>query len=216
MHVCKRLKKDIREEIKMAKIVFATGNMGKLREVKEILSDLDVDIVSMKEEGIDIDIEENGKTFEENAIIKAKAIAEHTDAIVLADDSGLEIDYLNKEPGVYSARYLGEDTSYDIKNQNLIDRLEGVKKEDRTARFVCAIAAVLPNKEVLVTRQTMEVYIGWELQGENGFGYDPIFFMDEYGCSSASISPEEKNSISHRGKALREMRVLLSKYLGEK
>lgn len=216
MHVCKRLKKDIREEIKMAKIVFATGNMGKLREVKEILSDLDVDIVSMKEEGIDIDIEENGKTFEENAIIKAKAIAEHTDAIVLADDSGLEIDYLNKEPGVYSARYLGEDTSYDIKNQNLIDRLEGVKKEDRTARFVCAIAAVLPNKEVLVTRQTMEGYIGWELQGENGFGYDPIFFMDEYGCSSASISPEEKNSISHRGKALREMRVLLSKYFGEK
>lgn len=200
----------------MAKIVFATGNMGKLREVKEILSDLDVDIVSMKEEGIDIDIEENGKTFEENAIIKAKAIAEHTDAIVLADDSGLEIDYLNKEPGVYSARYLGEDTSYDIKNQNLIDRLEGVKKEDRTARFVCAIAAVLPNKEVLVTRQTMEGYIGWELQGENGFGYDPIFFMDEYGCSSASISPEEKNSISHRGKALREMRVLLSKYFGEK
>lgn len=216
MHVCKRLKKDIREEIEMAKIVFATGNMGKLREVKEILSDLDVDIVSMKEEGIDIDIEENGKTFEENAIIKAKAIAEHTDAIVLADDSGLEIDYLNKEPGVYSARYLGEDTSYDIKNQNLIDRLEGVKKEDRTARFVCAIAAVLPNKEVLVTRQTMEGYIGWELQGENGFGYDPIFFMDEYGCSSASISPEEKNSISHRGKALREMRVLLSKYFGEK
>lgn len=200
----------------MAKIVFATGNMGKLREVKEILSDLDVDIVSMKEEGIDIDIEENGKTFEENAIIKAKAIAEHTDAIVLADDSGLEIDYLNKEPGVYSARYLGEDTSYDIKNQNLIDRLEGVKKEDRTARFVCAIAAVLPNKEVLVTRQTMEGYIGWELQGENGFGYDPIFYMDEYGCSSASISPEEKNSISHRGKALREMRVLLSKYFGEK
>lgn len=216
MHVCKRLKKDIREEIEMAKIVFATGNMGKLREVKEILSDLDVDIVSMKEEGIDIDIEENGKTFEENAIIKAKAIAEHTDAIVLADDSGLEIDYLNKEPGVYSARYLGEDTSYDIKNQNLIDRLEGVKKEDRTARFVCAIAAVLPNKEVLVTRQTMEGYIGWELQGENGFGYDPIFYMDEYGCSSASISPEEKNSISHRGKALREMRVLLSKYFGEK
>ncbi len=200
----------------MIKIVFATGNMGKLKEVKEILSDLDAEIVSMKEEGIDVDIEENGKTFEDNAIIKAKAIAEYTDAIVLADDSGLEIDYLNKEPGVYSARYLGEDTSYDIKNRNLIERLEGVEKEKRTARFVCAIAAVLPNKEVLVTRQTMEGYIGWELEGENGFGYDPIFYLDEYECSSASISPEEKNAISHRGKALREMRKLLSSYFEKK
>lgn len=193
----------------MTKIVFATGNKDKMREIKEIMADCDVEVISMKEAGIEVDIVEDGETFEENSIIKAKAIAEHTDAIVLADDSGLEIDYLNKEPGVLSARYMGEDTSYDIKNQNLIDRLEGVDKENRTARFVCAIAAVLPDKEVLVTRQTMEGYIGWEIEGENGFGYDPIFYMDEFGCSSAAITPEQKNAVSHRGKALREMRRML-------
>lgn len=197
----------------MKTIIFATGNKDKMREIKEILADCDVEILSMKEAGIDVDIVEDGKTFEDNATIKAKAIAEHTDAIVLADDSGLEIDYLNKEPGVLSARYMGEDTSYDIKNKALIDRLDGVEKEDRTARFVCAIAAVLPNKEVLITRETMEGYIGWEQEGENGFGYDPILFLDEFGCSSASLTPEQKNSISHRGKALRAMKEQLAKYL---
>ena len=184
-----------------------------MREIREIMQDCDVEIISMKEAGIDPEINEDGATFEENAIIKAKAVAAFTDAIVLADDSGLEIDYLNKEPGVLSARYMGEDTSYTIKNQSLIDRLDGVEKEQRTARFVCAIAAVLPNKEVLVTRQTMEGYIGWEQEGENGFGYDPIFFLDEFGCSSATLSPEQKNSISHRGKALRAMKEELKKYL---
>lgn len=197
----------------MTKIIFATGNKDKMREIREIMQDCDVEIISMKEAGIDPEINEDGATFEENAMIKAKAVAEFTDAIVLADDSGLEIDYLNKEPGVLSARYMGEDTSYNIKNQSLIDRLEGVEKEQRTARFVCAIAAVLPNKEVLVTRQTMEGYIGWEQEGENGFGYDPIFFLDEFGCSSATLSPEQKNSISHRGKALRAMKEELKKYL---
>ena len=197
----------------MTKIIFATGNKDKMREIREIMQDCDVEIISMKEAGIDPEINEDGATFEENAIIKAKAVAAFTDAIVLADDSGLEIDYLNKEPGVLSARYMGEDTSYTIKNQSLIDRLDGVEKEQRTARFVCAIAAVLPNKEVLVTRQTMEGYIGWEKEGENGFGYDPIFFLDEFGCSSASLSPEQKNSISHRGKALRAMKEELKKYL---
>ena len=193
----------------MKKIIFATGNKDKMREIREILSDCDVDIQSMKEAGINVDIVEDGKTFEENALIKAKAVAEHTDAIVLADDSGLEIDYLNKEPGVYSARYMGEDTSYDIKNQNLIDRLDGVPKEKRTARFVCAIAAVLPDGENLIARQTMEGYIGWEIEGKNGFGYDPIFYLPEYQCYSAELSLEEKNKLSHRGKALRLMKERL-------
>lgn len=195
------------------RIIFATGNQGKMREIREILADCNVEIQSMKEAGIDVDIVENGKTFVENAVIKAQEIARYTDAIVLADDSGLEIDYLNKEPGVYSARYMGEDTSYDIKNQNLIDRLKGVEKKKRTARFVCAIAAVLPDKQVITTTKTMEGYIGEEAEGKNGFGYDPIFYPDGFNCSSASLSPEEKNEISHRGKALRDMKALLKEVL---
>lgn len=193
----------------MTKIVFATGNKDKMREIREIMQDMNVEVISMKDAGIMVDIVEDGKTFEENALIKARAVAAYTDAIVLADDSGLEIDYLNKEPGVYSARYLGEDTSYTIKNRALLDRLEGVEKEKRTARFVCAIAAVLPDKTELVTRQTMEGYIGDEPEGENGFGYDPIFYLDEFGCSSAALSREQKNAISHRGKGLRAMKELL-------
>ncbi len=177
-----------------------------------ILSDIGMEIISMKEAGIDIDIVEDGVSFEENALIKARAIAAAApEDIVLADDSGLEIDYLGGEPGVYSARYMGEDTPYEIKNQNLIDRLEGVSKEERTARFVCAIAAVLPDGSMLQTRGTIEGYIGWESAGENGFGYDPIFYVDEYGCSTAQLSPEQKNEISHRGKALRAMREELQK-----
>lgn len=191
------------------KIVFATGNQDKMKEIRMILADLDYEIVSMKEAGIVIDIEENGTTFEENAVIKAKAVAEYTDAIVLADDSGLEIDYLNKEPGIYSARYMGEDTSYEIKNQNLLDRLAGVPKEERTARFVCAIAAVLPDKELIVKRETIEGYIGYEPAGENGFGYDPIFYVDEYNCSTAQLPPDKKNELSHRGKALRAIKEAL-------
>lgn len=193
----------------MKQIIFATGNKDKMREIREIMADIDVEVISMKEAGIIVDVVEDGTTFEENSLIKAKAIAAHTDAIVLADDSGLEIDYLEKAPGVYSARFMGEDTSYDIKNQALIDKLEGVPKEQRTARFVCAIGAVLPNKETLVVRETMEGYIGYEIAGENGFGYDPIFYLDEFGCSSAALSREQKNEISHRGKALRAMRDIL-------
>lgn len=196
----------------MSRIIFATGNAGKMREIKEILSDMNMEILSMKEAGISADIDEDGTTFEENAIIKAKSIAKLTNDIVLADDSGLEVDYLNKEPGIYSARYMGEDTSYTIKNQAILDRLEGVPKEKRTARFVCAIAAVLPNGEVLTTRGTIEGYIGTKSAGENGFGYDPIFYVDEYGCSTAEISKEQKNEISHRGKALRAMKEQLSQY----
>ena len=193
----------------MKRIVFATGNKDKMREIREIMADVDVEVVSMKEAGISVDVVEDGTTFEENGLIKARAIAEFTDAIVLADDSGLEIDYLDKAPGVYSARFMGEDTSYEIKNQALIDKLDGVPKEKRTARFVCAIAAVLPDKSELVVRETMEGYIGYEIAGENGFGYDPIFYLDEFGCSSAALSREQKNEISHRGKALRAVKDIL-------
>lgn len=198
--------------LEMKRIIFATGNAGKMKEIREIMADMDVEILSMKEAGIEADILEDGATFEENAVIKAKAIAAITKDIVLADDSGLEVDYLNKEPGVYSARYLGEDTSYDIKNQAILDRLAGVPKEKRTARFVCAIAAVLPDGRILVTRETIEGYIGEKPAGSNGFGYDPIFYVDEFGCSTAELSEQQKNEISHRGKALCAMKEKLNQY----
>lgn len=193
----------------MDKIIFATGNEGKMKEVRMILEDLGLPVLSLKEAGITADVEENGTTFEENAQIKAKAIMEMTGALVLADDSGLEVDALDKEPGIYSARYMGHDTSYHIKNQNIIDRLEGKVGEERSARFVCAIAAAFPDGRVLITRGTMEGQIGYEEKGENGFGYDPIFYLPEYQCYSAELSLEEKNKLSHRGKALRLMKERL-------
>ena len=201
--------------IEADRIIFATGNEGKMKEIRMILADMGLPIQSMKQADIVLDIEENGSTFEENAVIKAKAVAQAArekgiSAIVLADDSGLEIDYLNKEPGIYSARYMGEDTSYHIKNANLIERLEGVADEQRTARFVCAIAAILPDGIQRITRGTIEGRIGYEEKGENGFGYDPIFYLPEYQCYSAELSPEEKNKISHRGKALEEMKRILT------
>lgn len=202
----------------MEKIIFATGNEHKMVEIRMILKGLNMEIFSQKEAGITADIVEDGQTFEENALIKAKGIAgvaaenpEYKNTIILADDSGLEIDYLNKEPGIYSARYMGEDTSYDIKNQALLDRLKGVPDEKRTARFVCAIAAVFPDGTSEVVRGTMEGIIGYEIAGENGFGYDPIFFLPEYGCTSAEISPEKKNELSHRGQGLRKMREIIEK-----
>lgn len=191
------------------KIIFATGNENKMKEIRQILGDMDVEILSMKQAGISADIVEDGKTFEENAVIKARAIAELTQEIVLADDSGLEIDYINKEPGIYSARYMGEDTSYHIKNQNLIERLKDAKEEERTARFVCAIAAAFPNGEVLTTIGTIEGRIAHEEKGENGFGYDPIFYVPEFGCTTAELSEAAKNEISHRGNALRAMKEKL-------
>ena len=193
----------------MKKIIFATGNEGKMREVRMILQDLGVEILSLKEAGIAADVEENGTTFEENAVIKATEIMKMCGEIVLADDSGLEVDALNKEPGIYSARYMGHDTSYHIKNKSLIDRLEGKSGEERIARFVCVIAAALPDGRVFTTRGTMEGQIGYEERGENGFGYDPIFYLPEYGCYSAELSLEEKNKLSHRGKALRLMKEKL-------
>ena len=195
----------------MRRLIFATGNEHKMVEIREILGELPVEILSMKDVGIKADIVENGNTFEENALIKAKEVCKLAGEMVLADDSGLEIDYLNGEPGIYSARYMGEDTSYHIKNQNLIDRLEGVPDEKRTARFVCAIAAAFPDGRSFVVRGTLEGIIGYEERGTNGFGYDPIFYLPERGVSTAEIPPEEKNSISHRGNALRKMKELLER-----
>lgn len=191
------------------RIIFATGNQGKMKEIKMILADVDVEVLSLKEAGIEADIVEDGATFEENAVIKAKTIMEMTGDIVLADDSGLEIDYLNKEPGIYSARYMGEDTSYDIKNNNLIGRLNGVPDEERTARFVCVIAAAFPNGDILTTEGTIEGMIGYEIKGSNGFGYDPIFYLPQYQCTTAELDMELKNELSHRGKALRAMKEQL-------
>ncbi len=204
------------------RIVFATGNKDKMKEIRQILAGLGDEILSMKEAGVFEDVEENGSTFSENARIKADAIykiLEKKDpeaaatTVVLADDSGLEIDYLGGEPGIYSARYLGKDTPYTEKNRIILERLEGVPDEERSARFVCAIAAALPGGKALDTKKTMEGRIGYSIAGENGFGYDPIFFLPEYGRTSAEISPEEKNAISHRGKALRAMAELLEKEL---
>ncbi len=196
------------------RIIFATGNAGKIKEINMIMSDTGMEVISMKEAGITLDIEENGSTYEENALIKARAVAACTEDIVLADDSGLEIDYLNKEPGVYSARYMGEDTPYSVKNANLIGRLEGVPEEQRTARFVCAIAAVLPDGRELTTKATIEGRIGYEERGENGFGFDPIFYVPEFGRTTAELTEEEKNQVSHRGKALQLMKEELKKYEG--
>ena len=192
------------------KIIFATGNKNKMTEIRQILRDLGMEILSMKEAGVDIDIVEDGKSFEENAMIKASAIAElpevrAMDAIVLADDSGLEVDYLHGEPGIYSARYLGEDTSYDIKNNHIIDLLAGVPDDQRTARFVCAIACAFPDGRTITVRGVIEGRIGYEQKGENGFGYDPIFYVPEFGCTTAELSSEDKNKVSHRGKALTAM-----------
>ena len=195
--------------MKIEKMIFATGNEGKMREVRMILGDLGAEILSLKEAGIQAEVEENGTTFEENAVIKAKEIMEKTGALVLADDSGLEVDALNGEPGIYSARYMGHETSYHIKNKNLIERLEGKTGEERSARFVCAIAACFPDGRVLTTRGTMEGQIGYEEKGENGFGYDPIFYLPEYQCYSGELPLEEKNKLSHRGKALRLMKEQL-------
>ena len=195
------------------KIIFATGNQGKLRELRAILADLGIEVESMKDAGIDVDIVEDGKTFAENALIKARTVCKACGEVTMSDDSGLEIDALGGEPGIYSARYMGEDTSYHIKNMNLVERLEGVPDEKRTARFVCAIACVFPDGRELICRETFEGRIGYEEKGENGFGYDPIFYVPEKGCYSAELSPEEKNAISHRGKALRAMRAKLEEVL---
>ena len=201
------------------KVIFATGNEGKMREVRAILADLPVEVYSMKEAGLDPEIVEDGLTFEENAMIKAcavyeAALEEGEEALVLADDSGLVIDYLNGEPGVYSARYLGEDTPYEIKNQIIIERLAEAVGPERSARFVSVIGAVFPDGSQAAAEGIVEGLIGYEAKGENGFGYDPIFFLPEFGQTSAEISMEEKNKISHRGKALSAMKERIRAWLG--
>ena len=198
------------------RIVFATGNENKMKEIRMIMTDLGMEIISMKEAGVNLNIVEDGMSFEENAEIKARTVSRVlTNDIVLADDSGLEIDYLDKAPGIYSARFAGEDTSYDIKNRIFLDRLEGVPDEERTARFVCAVAAVFPDGTSCTVRETIEGQIAHEIAGDNGFGYDPIFYVPEYGCTTAQMDPEQKNLLSHRGKALRAMKRILEEKLRE-
>ena len=196
------------------KIIFATGNMGKMREIRAIMADVDAQILSMKEADVYADVVEDGTTFMENAFIKARAVSQLAKekglkAVVIADDSGLVVDALGGEPGIYSARYLGEDTPYFVKNAKIIERLKGVADEDRSARFVCAMAAVFPDGSEESFEATYEGRIGYEEKGSNGFGYDPIFYLPDRGLYSAELDPDEKNRISHRGKALEGIKNIL-------
>ena len=195
----------------MKKIIFATTNKNKIREVNMMVEDFDVELVPMSDLGIDIDIEETGTTFKENAIIKAKTISEMTGEIALADDSGLEVDYLDGAPGVYSSRFLGEDTPYEEKNDYIIDKLKDAKGDERSARFVCAMALVFPDGEVETCYGTIEGLIGYEQKGTNGFGYDPIVYVPEYEMTTGEMDPRLKNSISHRGKALEQMKEIIKR-----
>ena len=213
-------------------IIFATGNKNKIREIRDIITDPDTEVISMKEAGVPADPDENGSTFEENAMIKAKAVSElvrqkiadgtlsfdaaDTQITVMSDDSGLEIDALNGEPGIYSARYLGYGTDYNYKMTQIMKRMENVPDEERTARFVAAVAAVFPDGSEHVVRGAMEGVIAHGIYGKNGFGYDPFFYLPEYGKTSAEITEDEKNAISHRGKAIRAMLRVLDEWRGAK
>ena len=194
------------------KLIMATGNANKVREMREMLEGSGIEIMSLKEAGIDAEIIENGKTFEENALIKAKTIRDIAHETVFADDSGLEIDYLEGAPGVHSSRFMGEDTPYDIKNAQILRRLEGVPEDKRSARFICAIAIAYADGSTKTFRGVFEGRIAYEAAGENGFGYDPIFYVPEKGCTSAQLFPDEKNAISHRGQALK---AAMKELLGE-
>jgi XTP/dITP diphosphohydrolase len=199
------------------RIVFATNNEGKMHEIRLILSDLGNPVYSMKEVGIDLDVVENGSTFEANALLKAKALAELLpNDIILADDSGLEIDYLDKAPGVDTANFAGRDTPYEIKNQILIDELEGVEESKRTARFRCVIVSIFPDGDIKYTDGMIEGIISHEIIGDKGFGYDPIFYLPEYGCTTGQMPLELKNKLSHRGKALEKMKEIMISKLKDK
>lgn len=197
----------------METIIFATKNKGKIKEINAILADMDVNVISMEDAGITIDVVEDGTTFEENSMKKAVQIMEVSGKITLADDSGLEIDAMDKAPGVYSARFMGENTPYPERFKAIFEKLDGVPEEKRTARFVSCIAAAFPDGRRLTTYDTVEGIIGYEVKGENGFGYDPIFYVPDKGRYMAELSAEEKNAISHRGKALGKMKELLKKEL---
>ena len=187
------------------KLVIATGNQDKVKEINEILSVTDFTAISMKEAGVNPDIIEDGDTFEENALIKAKAVHDLLGGYVMADDSGLCIDYLDGAPGVYSARFCGENSSYEEKFKKINEMLDGAKDEERTAKFVCAIAVVRPDGTNFVVRGEICGLLLKEPVGENGFGYDPIFYVPEFGMTTAQMPLEQKNSISHRGQALKKM-----------
>jgi XTP/dITP diphosphohydrolase len=197
----------------MKKIIFATSNEGKMKEVIEIMKDMNIELLSLRDAGLNPDIDENGNSFEENAVIKAKQVMELTGEIVMADDSGIEVDYLDKAPGIYSARFLGEDTPYTVKNQYIIDKLAKAKEEERSARFVCVIACAFPDGRIITGEGIIEGYITKQICGSNGFGYDPIFYVPEYNCTTAEMTPDLKNEISHRAKALRNIQTKLKNYI---
>lgn len=194
-------------------IILATNNKSKVKEISEMMSGSDITFESLADAGINVEVEETGTTFEENALLKAREICKLSGKPTISDDSGLEIDALDGAPGIYSSRFMGEDTSYDIKNNALIEKLENVADPDRTARFRCCMALVLPDGREFVTEGAMEGIIAREPKGINGFGYDPILFIPEYNRTSAELSSEEKNNISHRGEAFRKMIEVIKKEL---
>lgn len=204
---------DIKERQGIKTFVVATRNEGKIKEIREIMKCFPFNIISMEQYGITGDIEETGTSFEENALIKATAVHKTSGGFVMADDSGLEVDFLNGSPGIYSSRFAGENASDKDRNDKLLKLMEGVPFEKRTARFVCAVAVVLPDGTYFTVRGTCEGYIAFEVKGDNGFGYDPLFYMPEYEKTVAQMPKEVKNSVSHRGKALKLMVEELGKYV---
>lgn len=197
----------------MEKLIVATKNRGKIEEIKKVLADMPFDVAAMNEVGIDIDVEEDGTTFEENSLKKATQICEISKTIVIADDSGIEVDFLNGAPGIYSARFGGPGATDEDKNKKLLSMLAEVPFEKRTARFVCAIAVAFPDGRSFTVRDTCEGIIAFEGKGNNGFGYDPLFFLEQYDKTMAELDMDVKNKISHRGKALKSMAVKLEDYL---
>lgn len=192
----------------MKEIVVASYNEGKIKEIKAMLQDIGIEVIALKDAlSQDIDIEETGKTFQENALLKAQTICDLLHKPTLADDSGLEVDALNGAPGIYSARFMGKDTSYHIKNQYIIDAVKG--KKTKSARFVCAMALCMPDEEPILIEEYFEGQISDHMEGTHGFGYDPIFYVPKLHKTSAQLTLEEKNQYSHRGKALKKLYEIL-------